>query len=1023
MPVLICQDDVESFLRSNPSFEEIDVLTKHELQLVARGLGVLEVSDILKAHLVEKVWNEMQVRSDRSVQGAQGWDMAAGAEDEVEEQREVEPVTMGLPSMREILSSSVTDQQVELARIQAQVEMARINAQLEQQRLECGERRESDVLHTENGARAAIIADEYVISRKMGNVSWDNVKNKTYDYNVPPPRRNVVYPQQGTTQHRSTGPQKQGEPIMVKQVRDKPKACYYCGKLGHLERDCFKKSKEVKDSQSRYLRDFKAVSFISSLEDNCIDVKKHYETECSESKQGTFDNFILDGKLILGGKTVPIKLLRDTGASQSLVLSKLVGDYENLGRNVLLRGLSGCVSAPLVEVTLTSNLVSGRVIVGSIEDLPVSGIDMILGNDLAGGRVHPVPIVSNEPERHKATEELVKRDPIVFPSCAVTRAMSQNALLAPEHISVDDEERVESGKITDGEEDVINLGETILGKNDFDVVNLTHCDVDSKRLLELQKADESLVEVFKKCEDGENQQNEIFVVENVLKRKWVPIDADKDDITWMSVEQVVVPKELRQEILSMAHDGGLSGHLGIRKTVARIRSCFYWPSLKRDVADYCRTCDTCQKMGKPNQSLKVAPLIPIPHFGEPFERVQVDIVGPLPRTSNGHLYILTIMDMATRYPEAVPLRNISASVVIRELINFFTHFGLPKEIQSDQGSNFLSKIFRQVMRQLNITQVSSTAYHPQSQGTIERFHQTLKSMLRKHCEDYQKEWDKSLPYVLFAIREVPNESLGFSPFELLFGHNVKGPLRLVKEKWLEESNERGLLKYVTDVKLRLKRAWELAECNLKKAQTGMKVWYDRKARVRIFKPGDEILLLLPVQGQPLAGRFQGPYRIVKKLSDVNYVVETPDKRKSRRICHVNMIKLYYRRENPVAVINVCSMDEEDEVPEMESRWNGVVNVEELIRGKTSHLESPEREELSGLLYRFQSVFRNSPGRTNVLEHDVDVGEADPRRQRPYRVNPKKADVIRKEIQYMLEHDLVESCQSEWASPVTLVDKP
>ncbi|KAK4303990.1 hypothetical protein Pmani_024035 [Petrolisthes manimaculis] len=397
MPVLICQDDVESFLRSNPSFEEIDVLTKHELQLVARGLGVLEVSDILKAHLVEKVWNEMQVRSDRSVQGAQGWDMAAGAEDEVEEQKEVEPVTMGLPSMREILSSSVTDQQVELARIQAQVEMARINAQLEQQRLECGDRRESDVLHTENGARAAIIADEYVISRKMGNVSWDNVKNKTYDYNVPPPRRNVVYPQQGTTQHRSTGPQKQGEPIMVKQVRDKPKACYYCGKLGHLERDCFKKSKEVKDSQSRYLRDFKAVSFISSLEDNCIDVKKHYETECSESKQGTFDNFILDGKLILGGKTVPIKLLRDTGASQSLVLSKLVGDYENLGRNVLLRGLSGCVSAPLVEVTLTSNLVSGRVIVGSIEDLPVSGIDMILGNDLAGGRVHPVPIVSNEP--------------------------------------------------------------------------------------------------------------------------------------------------------------------------------------------------------------------------------------------------------------------------------------------------------------------------------------------------------------------------------------------------------------------------------------------------------------------------------------------------------------------------------------------------------------------------------------------------------------------------------------------------
>ncbi|KAK4320131.1 hypothetical protein Pmani_008984 [Petrolisthes manimaculis] len=123
------------------------------------------------------------------------------------------------------------------------------------------------------------------------------------------------------------------------------------------------------------------------------------------------------------------------------------------------------------------------------------------------------------------------------------------------------------------------------------------------------------------------------------------------------------------------------------------------------------------------------------------------------------------------------------------------------------------------------------------------------------------------------------------------------------------------------------------------------------------------------------------------------------------------------------MINVSSKDEEDEVPEMEGRWNGVVNVEELIREKTLHLESPEREELSGLLYRFQSVFRNSPGRTNVLEHDVDVGEAEPGRQCPYRVNPKKADLIRKEIQYMLEHDVIESCQSEWASPVTLVDKP
>lgn len=105
-------------------------------------------------------------------------------------------------------------------------------------------------------------------------------------------------------------------------MRYKTKACFYCGKLGHLERDCFKKSKEVKDGQSQYLKDFKAVSFISSLKDDCINLEKHCETECNENKQCTFDDFMLDGELILEGKTVPIKLLRDTGASQSLILSE-----------------------------------------------------------------------------------------------------------------------------------------------------------------------------------------------------------------------------------------------------------------------------------------------------------------------------------------------------------------------------------------------------------------------------------------------------------------------------------------------------------------------------------------------------------------------------------------------------------------------------------------------------------------------------------------------------------------------------
>lgn len=115
----------------------------------------------------------------------------------------------------------------------------------------------------------------------------------------------------------------------------------------------------------------------------------------------------------------------------------------------------------------------------------------------------------------------------------------------------------------------------------------------------------------------------------------------------------------------------------------------------------------------------------------PFEMILIDIVGPLLKTSSGCSYLLTIFDVATRYPEAIPLRTMHAKVVVRELLYFFMRFGLPLEVQSDQGTNFKSKLFKESLKDLGIAHIVSSAYHPQSQGALERYHQTLKSMLRK----------------------------------------------------------------------------------------------------------------------------------------------------------------------------------------------------------------------------------------------------------------------------------------------------
>ena len=178
----------------------------------------------------------------------------------------------------------------------------------------------------------------------------------------------------------------------------------------------------------------------------------------------------------------------------------------------------------------------------------------------------------------------------------------------------------------------------------------------------------------------------------------------------------------------------------------------------------------------------------------------IDCVGPLPRTKSGNKYLLTIMCKSTRFPEAVPLRNIKTKAVVKALKKFFCFVGVPRSCQHDQGSNFMSNLFQQVMYELGVKNDHSTAYHPQSQGALERFHQTLKSMLKKYCIQYSKDWDEGVHFVLFAAREAVQDSLGFSPFELVFGHTVRGPLQLLKEKWLTETSQLNLLDYVSDFK-------------------------------------------------------------------------------------------------------------------------------------------------------------------------------------------------------------------------------
>lgn len=176
-----------------------------------------------------------------------------------------------------------------------------------------------------------------------------------------------------------------------------------------------------------------------------------------------------------------------------------------------------------------------------------------------------------------------------------------------------------------------------------------------------------------------------------------------------------------------------------------------WKDIKQWVAE----CKICQKSTNPRGN--TAPLHPLPVVAEPWDFVAMDIVGPFPRTKRGHKYLLTLIDLSTRFPEAIPVKAIDCASLIEPMVRVFSQHGVLRKILTDQGSNFTGKLFSQLCNKLGVTHIESVAYRPQTNGTLERFHRSFKTCLYKHL-DWREQWDTLTPYILFALRETVNKS-------------------------------------------------------------------------------------------------------------------------------------------------------------------------------------------------------------------------------------------------------------------------
>lgn len=253
----------------------------------------------------------------------------------------------------------------------------------------------------------------------------------------------------------------------------------------------------------------------------------------------------------------------------------------------------------------------------------------------------------------------------------------------------------------------------------------------------------------------------------------------------------------------------------------------------------------------------------------------------LVKSSGGYQYILVVCDYATRFPEAFPLRTITVPAVMRAPVQLFSRVGVPDEILTDKGTDFTARLMQLVHKQLGISTIKTTPYHPQTVGLVERFNQTLKRMLKKFVNDTGKDWDRWLPFLLFAHREVTQASTGFSPFELLYGWGVQGPLDLLRKGWEAPSTSQSESKVLMVRSVNLEEEMEAGPEMLTEAATPVLDHLPpEKARqlLKVFNEAPSLFGASPgktnlvehviclKEGQPIRQRpYRVPQQLVEKL--------------------------------------------------------------------------------------------------------------------------------------------------------------
>ncbi|XDV15093.1 hypothetical protein PO909_015233 [Leuciscus waleckii] len=343
------------------------------------------------------------------------------------------------------------------------------------------------------------------------------------------------------------------------------------------------------------------------------------------------------------------------------------------------------------------------------------------------------------------------------------------------------------------------------------------------------------------------------------KEQWIKAGAKEDDqgIWRIPTGQVVMPIGTRRELMQLYHG---KVHAGAKAMKAQISETWWWPRMMRDIDDYCRRCLICMKANV-GKSVKVR-MSHAPRPTGPWTHLQIDFTGPL-SPSGGYQYILVIMDRFTRWVEAFPTRTCTAEAAARVMVEeVFPRWGLPYEIDSDNGTHFTGKLMKEAMKLMGIKQKFHIPYHPESSGMVERMNRSLKTALTKAILQTGQGWHKLLPAILWNLRATPNRVTGLTPFELMTGRamvlppdapppaGTGGDSTLFQEK---------LRRYLTMLD-------KATKDNNKKVREAQQQWDEKHTTTDIphIPELGSFVMVKRIARKGLEPRWEGPYEILLK---------------------------------------------------------------------------------------------------------------------------------------------------------------